>query len=350
MLRLEALRVVVVGLGASRARDAGCWASVADTATLSVLGDGSTAASCSRGGWRVGRSWVAAASRGPDCGSRCLVLVVIAVIDVPVDAKIAIGVCTWEGVSSGKRRSRSSNVDLDARGIELSTTNAVLRVERIGLVQANDFSTEEIVSSGNVGDGDGVLALVGEQPVDSPLASTVSVRGDLQPNIASTVGASRCDVDHDWTLVRRRNDIILAAVVIPFESELVTRLDVHSPRDDTVVDIAGNRAGLEILERIVRGRGTNVLVSTVSLINAVNPDGPHTGVSQRCSSEGEKSGRSCELHGGDGSSGMSSKDRTARPLYLSTETPLELLSPFGVCDCGETRYSRVERKSMMKDE
>jgi hypothetical protein len=59
----------------------------------------------------------------------------------------------WQRLASA-----SSNLDLDARWVELSATGRVLRVEGVGLVESDDLSTEDVLSCGQVrGNGDVIL-------------------------------------------------------------------------------------------------------------------------------------------------------------------------------------------------
>ena len=71
----------------------------------------------------------------------------------------------------------------------------------VGLVKSNDLGSEKILAGCEVGKSDTVLALVGDQAVNSPLA-IVTILGKLDPDIAGAVGLGWGDVDKDRALVR----------------------------------------------------------------------------------------------------------------------------------------------------
>jgi hypothetical protein len=70
-------------------------------------------------------------------------------------------------------------------------------------VESNDLGAEEVLAGSEIGDGDAVLALVGNQSVNRPLlsGSIISVLGELDPNVTGTVGLGGGDVGQDGTLV-----------------------------------------------------------------------------------------------------------------------------------------------------
>jgi hypothetical protein len=70
-------------------------------------------------------------------------------------------------------------------------------------VEGNDLGAEEVLAGSEVGDGDAVLALVGNQSVNRPLSSggRVSILSELDPDFASTVGLCGRNVSEDGALV-----------------------------------------------------------------------------------------------------------------------------------------------------
>src|SRR5690606_12248411 len=117
-----------------------------------------------------------------------------------------------EGDGSWGSRSTTGDTDLGALHVELSTWVVA------SSVKGNQFTTEEVVSWRNAGwDGDGDLALVGNQLVNSPLASGVTILVDLEPavlwNRASGIW-NLGKVGHDWALVGGINDQTVVEVSV----------------------------------------------------------------------------------------------------------------------------------------
>jgi hypothetical protein len=96
----------------------------------------------------------------------------------------------------------------------LDTSNGVLRIERISLVQGDEFScveesegvvricackhtTEKIIPSRNVRDGNTVLAVGCNEAIDAPVAR-VRILEDLGPNSSLAIRGSRRDIDQDY--------------------------------------------------------------------------------------------------------------------------------------------------------
>jgi hypothetical protein len=119
-------------------------------------------------------------------------------IQVEQDAGVGGSVSTRDGNTSGESLSTGRcNLDLHALHVELSTAGAV------ALMKSNDLRTEKILAGSEVRDRDAVLALVGNQSVNRPLLSggIISVLGELDPDVTSTVGLGGGDVGDDRTLV-----------------------------------------------------------------------------------------------------------------------------------------------------
>lgn len=120
-----------------------------------------------------------------------------AAVDVEEDTGVGGLVCAGNGDTGGQsNRAGGSDPDLYALHVELGARGAV------ALVESDDLGTEEIVAGGEVGECDAVLAAVGNQVVDGPFAVGVTLLGELDPDIAVTVGRRGCNVGKDWSLVR----------------------------------------------------------------------------------------------------------------------------------------------------
>jgi len=82
----------------------------------------------------------ATSSLGPDSGTRSLVAGSSAIIEVEVDARVRISVGTREGSTTRKVLGTiRGHADLDAAGVELSTSGRVLSEAGITLVVGNNF-------------------------------------------------------------------------------------------------------------------------------------------------------------------------------------------------------------------
>lgn len=114
-------------------------------------------------------------------------------------------------------------------------------------MEGDELGAEQVPAGGKVGDGDVVLALSSNELVNTPVGGSASVLPKLDPDIARTIAGSRGNVDKDGALVglleslaivhpesigrmketHAGNDIVAGGpgVVMPLESELVTRLN-----------------------------------------------------------------------------------------------------------------------------
>ena len=124
-------------------------------------------------------------------------------------------------------RSTGDNLDLDAGHVQLSTTGCVLVECGIGFVACNDLRSDQVLAIGQSSwDGEAVLSSVLDQGVNSPNSSGVTRLSKLDPDVSSTVGCGRSNIDHDWSLVGRIDDIVrsIVDVVIPLDGDLAILL------------------------------------------------------------------------------------------------------------------------------
>lgn len=119
-----------------------------------------------------------------------------------VDDAGAVAVCAWEADARGESEgSTGGDFDLDALHVELRTTGGVAGVGCVGLVEGDELRAEEVLAGGKVGDVDVVLALGGNELVDTPVGGASTVFPELDPDGAGAVAGGRSHVDHDWALV-----------------------------------------------------------------------------------------------------------------------------------------------------
>ena len=145
------------------------------------------------GGGRAGAGGGAVPDSGT--GDRVLGLAGVDVEeDTGVGGRVGLGHVDTSAGEGG--RAGAGDLDLTATVVELGTTLAV------GLVESNDLRADQVVTSSEVGKGDGDLTLVGDEVLNSPLAVGETVLVELGPDGTLTVGVSRGNVDHDGTLVR----------------------------------------------------------------------------------------------------------------------------------------------------
>lgn len=95
-----------------------------------------------------------------------------------------------------------------------------------------------------------MLALGGNELVDSPVAGGANILPELGPDGTSTVAGGRGHVDKDGTLVGGGNDIVAsgARIVMPLKGELVTRLNAEPPGSLNVVHVTGHGGGSQVLD------------------------------------------------------------------------------------------------------
>lgn len=173
-------------------------------------------------------------------------------------------------------------------------------------MEGDDLGAEQVLAGGDVGDGDRVLALVGDQVVDGPLAVAVALLGDLDPAGAGRALLGGGHVDHDGAQVGRGDDVVagVAVVVVPLEGELVAGLDLEGlGGGGGAADVAGHGGGGDIGDGVVVGGAADVARSRVAeaLVLIVDPRGENSGVgvgklSGRCQSEHAVN---LSLHGGE---------------------------------------------------
>lgn len=90
-------------------------------------------------------------------------------------------------------------------------------------METNDLRADQVLASLHVGKLDLDQTLVVVEPVNTELAVLVTILPDLGPDVADTVGGSLSHVDHDGTLVRGGNGLLLvigvgALVVVPLHA------------------------------------------------------------------------------------------------------------------------------------
>lgn len=163
-------------------------------------------------------------------------------------------------------------------------------------MEGDDLGTEEVLARSEVGQGNAVLATVGDEVVNSPLAVCVALLSELDPHITRTVGGSRSNVGKDGTVVGLGDDVVRRAgvVVVPLKGDLVTTLDLDRLSRSRVVDVASHGLGGNISDGVVVGRRADVATGGVSktLGDIVDEDVKHSGVgrSHGGSSQSENSG------------------------------------------------------------
>lgn len=253
------------------------------------------------GGGNGGVATTAGARAGPDLRAGDVVAGVRAV-EVEDDAGVGVGVAGVEvEVLVRNIAARASDLELDARGVELSATGRVLAVGSVTLVVGNDLLADQVLASGQAGRQSEVgLALGSDELVNSPLGAIVAILGDLGPDgtgaIARGVGGN---VGDDGALVGRGDDVVAAVVVVPLDGELVTGSGSDEVADGSAaVDVAGKVSAGQVLDGAVVGRASDVSRSTIALVDAVDPDAVDLGVG------GNGAG-----HGQSGNSGVTHDDR-----------------------------------------
>lgn len=108
-------------------------------------------------------------------GSVCL----LSAVEVVCDSRVRSLVCARKA-DCGRRLARAAgdDVDLGALHVELGAGVAARRVQR------NQLSTEQVLAGRNAGrNRDGLLALVGDQAVDTPFGAVERVFGDLVQSV-----------------------------------------------------------------------------------------------------------------------------------------------------------------------
>lgn len=110
------------------------------------------------------------------------------------NAGIATPVSTGEADGGRRSGSTTSNTDLSAAHVELSTGVGASSME------SDDLTSEEVVTSRNAaGDPGSVLALVGNELIDGPGLTAQTILLDLEPPLASS--GSRPSISNLGTVV-----------------------------------------------------------------------------------------------------------------------------------------------------
>lgn len=143
-------------------------------------------------------------------------------------------------------------------------------------------------------DGDGTL--VGDELVDGPLSARETLLEDLGPDSSLAVGGSVTEVDHDWSLVRSSNRLIVVAlsggtvVVVPLHGDgrASSDLDLIGGSLSAIAD-HGSRGNIE---NGVVAVGRSLDSEVLALVLSANDEALESCVSSNevGSSQGESSG------------------------------------------------------------
>jgi hypothetical protein len=337
---LDALRVVIVLLGASSSARASSSTSVSVTAALSKLlrsnrtGTGSSRClsrlsdsrqgrrlcsglsnrgrrrcRCSRGSSRLSSRLSSGAGSSRPHGRSDARVGGSAAVDVEHHASLVLLVCAGERDASGESGGTgSADLDVHALHVELGALGSG------ALVQGEDLGAEDVLA-GSKASGDlcrvnlcsshesrGVdmayLHLMlsldasvrsGKKPVNRVLSTgNRLVLPDLRP---APRGASLAGIHHDRALVRRRNDVVArtVGVVVPLEGQLIAGVGADGLGSFGARDIALDVLGGHVEHGVVVGGRVDVAAGFVAdaLVFAVDEDVPDGGVGGSCAGEGE---------------------------------------------------------------
>jgi hypothetical protein len=194
---------------------------------------------------------------------------------------------------------RASDLNLSARGVELSTTGGVGGVSNVGLVVSNDLLADNVLASlQSRGKSEGGLALGLDELVNSPLLAIVTILGNLGPDSTSTVVLGvGSNVGDDGTLVRAVNDVVATVVVVPLEGELVTGSSLDELGGSlATVDVADEVGAGEVLDGRVAGGRSDVDVASITLVLAVDPEAVDLSVGRDGGGHGQSGSGSGETH------------------------------------------------------
>ena len=193
--------------------------------------------------------------------------------DTGVGGLVSLGHVDTGGGEGG--RAAAGDLDLTAAVVELSLGLSA------GLVETDHLGADEVVTSLKVGKGDLDETLVGNEVVNTPLATGKTVLPDLGPDSALTVGVGLGDVDHDGTLVRGSNGLVTVTsgngvVVVPLHADLgaSSNLDLVSGSLATVAD---HGSGGDIEDGVV-AVGRSLDGEVLTLVLAVNDEALEGGV------------------------------------------------------------------------
>lgn len=190
-----------------------------------------------------------------------------AVVHIEEDTWVGGGVGLGHvNTSAGERSRAAGDGDLPAAVVELGTALPVT------LVQGDDLRADVVLALSDIRKGDGDLALVGDELIDSPLAARETLLEDLGPDSALTLGVSLSHVDHDRALVGGGNGLVLVpslglgVVVVPLEGDLGTSLhgDEVSGGLSTVADHERRGHILDGVVAVAWGLDSEVLTLVLS--------------------------------------------------------------------------------------
>jgi len=126
-------------------------------------------------------------------------------------------------------------------------------------VMGNDFCTKEVIAwSESRGQSAAVLATVGNELVNCPLATAQTILAKLRPDSTVTIARGSGNVNNDGTLVGSSNDIVTPTVVVPFKGNRISSLGGDRASYITVVHVAVDLGSRNILHGVVVWWGANV--------------------------------------------------------------------------------------------
>lgn len=205
-------------------------------------------------------------------------------VDVEDDAGVAVGVTGVDvEVLAGDDSARTGDLKLNAGRIELSTAGGVGVEGGIGLVESNDLLPDQILAGGKVGgNSESVLAVVGNDLVNSPLAVRKSILSNLGPNATNSVArGERSNVCNDGARVRTVDNVIVAGVVEPLKVDLGASRGLDERRSGLATVGTANKIGAgKVLDGAVVRRGADVDISAISLVDAINMNAKHNGMAR----------------------------------------------------------------------
>jgi hypothetical protein len=268
------------GSGGSRRGGAGSLARSRSSGTGSRSGG---LGGCSRG--------AAGASTVPDLGAGDSVRGGAAVHvekDTGVGGRVGLG---HVGAGGGERDGTTRDLDLSATVVELCALRAV------ALMETDHLGADKVLAVLNVGKGDGDLALVVDELLDSPDTVVQALLEDLGPDSSLTVGGGLGHVDHDGSHVRSSDRLVsitragLRVVVVPLEGDVGASSNVDKVGGGLAA-VADHGSGGDIEDGVV-AVGRRLDSEVLSLVLSVDDDGLEGGVASDELGSGES-----ECYGG----------------------------------------------------
>lgn len=212
---------------------------------------------------------------------------------------IRVGVANVEvKLLVGNSAAGARDFNLDARRIELGATARVLVECGLAFVVCDDLLADEILSSSQTRwKGKIVLAMVRLELVNSPLGTIVTILGDLGPDGSGsrTISVFR-NVGNDGAEVRAVDDIVIAGVVVPLKGESITSSSLdETGRLLSTIGTASHVGARQVLDGAVVVGSSDVDLSAITLVLAIDRDAVHEGMSGDGSGHGQR-GSESETH------------------------------------------------------